>query len=72
MRGGAVEEGQAVRYDHDYLLYKLAEVRAELEAAQADLRHWIGVAQAEGLPKTAISDASGVSRVTINRWTKEG
>ena len=60
MRGGAVEEGQAVRYDHDYLLYKLAEVRAELEAAQA-----------EGLPKTAISEASGISRVTINRWTKE-
>ena len=66
-----MDEGQTVRYDHDYLLYKLAQAREELEVAQADLRHWIDVAQAEGLPKTAISDASGISRVTINRWTKE-
>ena len=67
-----MEEGKVARYDATFLMHKLAEERRAVEEHQEALKHWIGVAEAEGLPKTAISEASGISRVTINRWVSAG
>lgn len=67
-----MEEGKVARYNHEFLTRKLAEERQAVEEHQGALKYWIGVAEAEGLPKTAISEASGISRVTINRWVSAG